>query len=122
MDRRQAAASVFALTMIRPALADPGPGETVLIERLIALVGSSKEVVFIRNGTEATPAAAAKHLRDKYDYFRKDIGTADDFIRLCGTRSEVSKRPYEVRFSDGHKQPAAEWLRAQLKQMRASAN
>ncbi len=122
MDRRQAAASLFALAMIPPALAEPNQGETVLIERLIALVGSSKEVIFIRNGTEATPDAAARHLRDKYDYFRMDISTADDFIRLCGTRSEVTKRPYEVRFSDGYKQPAAEWLGAQLKKMRASTN
>ena len=122
MNRRQAAASVFALAMIQPALAEPDAVETALIERLIALVGSSKDVIFVRNGTEATPDAAARHLRDKYDFFRKDINTADDFIRLCGTRSEVTKRPYEVRFSDGHKQPAAVWLGAQLKQMRASKN
>ncbi len=122
MNRRQAAATIFSLAMIRSALAEPSQGEAVLIERLIALVGSSKEVIFIRNGTEATPDAAARHLRDKYDYFRMDIRTADDFIRLCGTRSEVTKRPYEVRFPDGHQRPAAEWLGAQLKQMRASTN
>ncbi len=50
MNRRQAAALVLALAMIRPALAEPNPGEAVLIERLIAVVGSSKEVTFIRNG------------------------------------------------------------------------
>lgn len=118
MNRRQATALLLALGAIRPAAADPSPGEARLIDRLIASVASSKEVIFIRNGTDATPDAAAKHLQDKYDYFRKDIATANDFIRLCGTRSEVTKRPYEVRFPDGHKQPAAEWLGAQLKQMR----
>ena len=121
MNRRQAAASLFALIVTRRAAAEPAPGEAALIERLIDLVGSSKEVVFIRNGSAGTPEAAAKHLRDKYDYFRKDIRTADDFIRLCGTRSEMTKKPYEVRFTDGHLQPAAEWLGARLKEMRASA-
>lgn len=120
MNRRQAAALLLALALIRPAVAEPDQGEAVLIERLIALVGSSKEVVFVRNGTEATPDAAARHLRDKYDFFSMNIKTADDFIRLCGTRSEATKKPYEVRFPDGHRQPAGEWLGAQLKRMRTT--
>ncbi len=120
MNRRKATAILFASGIFNSALAVPNQAEAALIERLIALVASSKEVIFIRNGTEATPAEAARHLRDKYDYFLKDIGTADDFIRLCGTRSELTKKPYEVRLSDGRRQPAAEWLGAQLKLMRAS--
>lgn len=120
MNRRQVAASLFGLGTMCFALAAPNQAEAALIERLITLVGSSKDVVFIRNGVEAKPQDAAKHLRDKYDYFRKDISTADDFIRLCGTRSEMTKKPYEVRLPDGHLKPAAEWLGGQLKRMRAS--
>ena len=118
MNRREATALLLALGAIRTAATHPSPREAGLIDRLIASVASSKEVIFIRNGTDATPGAAARRVQDKHDYFRKDIATADDFIRLCGTRSEVTKRPDEVRCPDGHRQPAAERLGAQLKRMR----
>ena len=121
MNRRQAVAALAAFSVTRYAGAEPDPLESRLIQQLIELVGSSKEITFIRNGDDATPQAAAKHLRDKYDYFHKDIVTADDFIRLCATRSEMTKKPYEVRFADGRKQAAAEWLASQLKRMRAAA-
>lgn len=120
MNRRQAGASLLGLGLMRISLAAPSQAEAALIERLIALVGSSKDVVFIRNGTESKAQDAAKHLRDKYDYFLKDISTANDFIRLCGTRSEMTKKPYQVRLLDGRVLPAAEWLGDQLQRMRAS--
>lgn len=121
MNRRQFTPSLLALCISLPAFADPSASEAALIDKLIALVGSSKEVTFIRNGEPGAPDAAAKHLKDKYDYFRKDIKTADDFIRLCGTRSESSKKPYEVRFADGRVTPAAQWLTSELKKLRAAA-
>jgi hypothetical protein len=120
MNRRQALAVLVASSVMPYAVAAPDEREARLIEQLIELVGSTKEITFIRNGDDATPQAAAKHLREKYDYFHKDIVTADDFIRLCGTRSEMTKKPYEVRFPDGRRQPAAEWLAGQLKRLRAA--
>jgi hypothetical protein len=57
-------------------------------------------------------------MRDKYAYLRRDIVTAEDFIRLCGTRSEVTLQPYRVRRQDGSEQLTAELLGAELRELR----
>jgi len=125
MNRRQLVSSVVAAIPLSwvgaLAHADPSPAEAALIESLIQEVAAEHGIVFIRNGSEGTPDAAAKHLRDKYAYFRKDIVTADDFIRLCGTRSELTKQPYQVRLPDGTSKPAAEWLHGRLAALRSKA-
>lgn len=57
-------------------------------------------------------------MRDKYDYFRRDIVTAEDCIRLCGTRSEMTLQPYLVRKHDGSEQRTADRLDAELHALR----
>jgi len=78
-------------------LAEPSPTAAEEIELLIQRVAGMTTRTFIRNGSESSADEAARHLRDKYEYFRKEIRTAEDFIRLCGTRSELSKQPYLVK-------------------------
>ena len=120
MDRRVfyrlcLAGGVWACSGIgRNAGAAPSQEQAQLIERLIGRVESMTDMVFIRNGTETPAKAAANHLRDKYDYFRSDIATAEDFIRLCATRSEMTHRPYKVRLRSGVERLAAEWLHDEL--------
>jgi hypothetical protein len=75
-------------------------------------------LTFIRNGAIATSTEAAKHLREKYAYFRRDIVTAEDFIRTCGTRSELTLQPCRVRRPDGSEQLTAELLGAELRELR----
>ena len=104
---------------VRTANATPSAAEAKLIESLIDHVGAMSQAVFIRNGASATAAQAAAHLRDKYDYYRDDIATAEDFIRLCGTRSVMSGRPYSVRMPDGTERPTAVLLEARLRELRA---
>lgn len=103
------------------ASAAPPPTEATLIDRLIGNVAQMSSVVFIRNGSEASAPDAAAHLRDKYDYFRDEIVTADDFIRLCGTRSEMTRIAYRVRLTGGQEKPAAEFLREQLQMLRGAS-
>jgi hypothetical protein len=83
------------------------------IERLLAAVEGSG-CTFIRNGAGHDPAAAAAHMRKKYDYFHDRIRTAEDFIRLCGTRSETTGRPYLIRCGTAAPVPAADWLTREL--------
>ncbi len=64
MNRREATAPLLALGAIRSAASVPSPREAGLIDRLIASVAFSKEVIFIRNGTDATAGAAAKRVQD----------------------------------------------------------
>jgi hypothetical protein len=113
------AALLLALPTAASAIASAS--EQKLIEQLIHDVAEMRDIVFIRNGSEYDSKEAAAHLREKYLYFRKDIETADDFIRLCATRSELSHRAYRVRDGHGVEQESAVFLLAHLARLRAAA-
>lgn len=109
--------SMLVALLVLPALlwAD----STAEIDHLIAFVRESK-AVFIRNGQESTPVAAADHLQKKREHFRKEIKTAEDFIGKAATKSIVSDKPYLVRTEDGQTLESATWLLAELARFRIS--
>ena len=76
------------------------------------------DVIFIRNGKEHSPQAAAGHMEKKLEHFRDEIETPEDFIRLTGTKSILSGKPYLVRFPDGEEIKSKEWLEKALEQYR----
>jgi hypothetical protein len=77
------------------------PAEAVKIRHLIAAVETLEGAQFIRNGREYDAKAAADHLRLKLKAAGDRVKTADDFIRLCGSRSSLSGEKYRIRFADG---------------------
>jgi len=79
------------------------------IEYLLAYVARS-DSTFIRNGQSYDAQMAAAHLRSKRSYFKAQIRTPEDFIRLAATKSEFSGKPYQVRTRDGRLFTSAEWL------------
>jgi len=109
--RRRIALSIVAVLAVAPGccLAEPSPTAAKEIDLLIQRVASMTTRTFIRNGSASNSDEAARHLRDKYAYFRDYIGTAEDFIRLCGTRSEMTKEPYLV-MSGSTVRPSADVL------------
>ena len=68
---------------------------------------------FIRNGSEYDGAQAADHVKAKYDYYKSDIKTVEDFIERAASKSMLSGKPYEVRCADGKIIPAADWIRTE---------
>jgi hypothetical protein len=99
-------------------LVAPAPlSEAQKIEALIQAVARLQGAVFLRNGSEHTPAEAAEHLRLKWRKAGSRVKTAPDFIRLCATGSSVSGRPYEIRLRDGRTVPARDWLWTELKRL-----
>ena len=76
------------------------------------------DATFIRNGSEHDAKEAADHLRQKMHYFEGEIHTADDFIRLCGTHSELSGLPYKIRTADGTVRDSGPFLRDLLLKLR----
>ena len=68
---------------------------------------------FIRNGVAYDGAQAADHIKDKYDYYRDDIRSAEDFIALAASKSAMSGKPYLVK-CDGATEPAADWINREL--------
>ena len=86
------------------------------IEFLISSVENLRGAKFIRNGSEYSGQDAAKHLRMKRQRAGDHVQTADDFIRLCASKSYNSGKPYLIRFSDGKTSKAEEYFRAKLKE------
>lgn len=114
-------ALLIALIAAGTAAAAPAPPELERINRLIALVETSR-AVFIRNGGEYGSVAAAEHLRMKLRKAGDRVATADDFIRLVATASYLSGKPYLMRFPDGRVVPAGQWLRERLAAMDSAAS
>ena len=103
------------------AQATPSAAEEQMIDTLIQRVSKMTAMVFLRNGNEYTAADAAKHMQAKYDYFKKDLATAEDFIDRCASRSEVTGQPYKVKLTDGAVRDANEFLNSELRALRQRA-
>ena len=80
----------------------------------------TSNVTFIRNGTEHAPVEAVAHIRAKYEHFKSEIKTPEDFIRLSASKSLLTGKPYLVRPKDGKEMPLEAWLTEALRQHRAS--
>lgn len=115
--KRTLAATLAATLLLHPAgspRAQEAPPDTATqIAHLLDFVRTSP-CAFVRNGTAYAGAEAVVHIRKKYDYFKDKIMTADDFIDLAATKSEMSGQPYLVRCPEQAPAPAAAWLRTEL--------
>ena len=88
------------------------------IDYLLNYIGNSN-AIFIRNGQTHTPAEAVAHIRDKYEHFKSEIKTPEDFIRLAASKSLLTGKPYLMRPAGGKEMHLDEWLRDALKAHRA---
>lgn len=100
----------------------PGPSPAMAlsiseeIDHLLSVVAASP-CAFIRNGIAYGGAQAADHIKDKYEHYRSDVRSTEDFIAIAATRSVLSGRPYLVQ-CDAGTVPAAEWLKMELARLR----
>ena len=76
------------------------------------------DVVFIRNNREHTADEAAAHMRRKYEHFKDQMKTPEDFIRFAGTKSSLSGKPYQIRMKDGQTILTQKWLEDALEKYR----
>ncbi|QSI29004.1 hypothetical protein GNX71_05185 [Variovorax sp. RKNM96] len=103
------------------AQATPSDAEEKLIDTLIQRVSKMSAMVFLRNGNEYNAADAAKHMQAKYDYFKKELVTAEDFIDRCASRSEMTGQAYKVKLTNGAVRDANEFLNSELRMLRQQA-
>ena len=87
------------------------------IKFLLDYVAKS-DATFIRNGLKHTPQAAANHIKAKYEHFKKEIKTPEDFIRLSASKSLLTGQPYLVRTADGKEMHLDAWLTEAFKKHR----
>jgi hypothetical protein len=89
--------------------------EAAKIRYLIGSVEALQGATFLRNGDEYDAKKAADHLRLKLKMAEARVKTAEDFIRLCGSKSSVSGEAYRIRFPDGTAMDAETFFRERLK-------
>ncbi len=107
-------AALVLLALAFPVGVEAGTEQEVahLLEYL-----EQSECVFVRNGKEYDGAEALGHIGKKYDYVKKRVKTAEDFIEYAATRSSLSGKPYLVR-CDGEELLTAQWLKTELARLR----
>ena len=71
-----------------------------------------------RNGSNHDAQEAAKHIVKKYDYYKDDIKTTEDFIDRSASRSSLSGRSYKVLCPKKEPRPTADWLKDELERYR----
>lgn len=101
--------------MVGPAAGKPSAQEAAKIEYLIFAVETLEGAKFLRNGREYDARTAADHLRLKLRGAGNQVKTAEDFIRLCGSRSSLTGEAYRIRFADGTALSAEAFFRNKLK-------
>ena len=89
------------------------------IKFLLDYVAKS-DATFVRNGQKHTPQEAANHIKAKYEHFKSEIKTPEDFIRLSASKSLTTGQPYLVRTRDGQEMHLDLWLRNALKEHEAT--
>ena len=107
------ALAVFLLLVAGPGRSEPTDRVDQTIQYLIGYVSGSG-LTFIRNAREYTPGEAAGHMNKKYQHFRDDIESPEDFIELCATKSLLSGKPYLVVAGQGKEFRTSDWLRTEL--------
>lgn len=113
----------FFIFIFRDAALPPGEGAEDDLESTIAYLlnyVSESECIFIRNGREHEAEEASRHMKRKYEHYKKEIKTPEDFIRLAGTKSILSGRPYMVRMKGGKEITCSSFLENALEEYRKS--
>ena len=95
-----------------------GAQDTIEKKKIAMLISSVEHLegaIFTRNGSEYNSKKAAEHLRMKLQKAGTKVKTADDFIRLCASKSLITGKPYIIRLSNGKTIKSEEYFREKLK-------
>lgn len=108
-------------TLFWPGLCGAGVSDTQKAEvaHLITYVKDSA-CRMDRNGTWHSGKDAAEHIERKYHYFRDEITSTEDFIRLSATHSTWSGKRYRVQCDGEEIETSSQWLLRELKKYRQS--
>ena len=113
--RIAAACLLISLQLTLPVRAESTDDEIAYLLQAIR----QSPCIFIRNGSDYGGIAAAEHVQAKYEHFKHEIRTAEDFIARAATKSLLTGEPYMVRCEHEPTIAAAEWLHAVLGAYRA---
>jgi len=113
-----------AVFQLWPATAeiDTVLSENEKIETLILSLGQLSGATFVRDGQDYKPEEAIVHMMKKWEWKKTSIETAEDFIRIVGSKSSTSGKPYVIKMHDGTEVETEELFKKQLKLMNEFPN
>jgi hypothetical protein len=113
---------ILALSLLASALATAVPLPPAARQEVNALLArlEASGCKFKRNDAWHSGADARSHLQRKLEYIedKASPASAEDFIRLAGTKSSSSGKSYEVQCGTNASVPSAAWLTQELRQLR----
>jgi len=87
------------------------------IDHLLSFVEQTP-CTYERNGTFHNGPEARDHINKKYEYYRKKVKTAEDFIKYSATKSMMSGKRYTIACPGKEVVYASDWLLAELQAFR----
>ena len=102
-------------------LADVPPEQKAEVDYLLEYVSQSG-CEMNRNGSRHKGEEAVSHIQKKYDYFRDDIKSTEDFIEYSATKSTMSGKFYMVVCEGQEPMKTRDWLLDALQKFREGAD
>lgn len=91
------------------------------IDYLLGFVENT-DCQYERNGKLHSGKEAAEHMKNKFNYFKDDIDSAETFIELSATKSTMSGKYYLVHCPNHPTIRSQEWLLRELNSYRKETN
>jgi len=110
---------LFILCLISPfqAFSDVPQNQINEVQHLLNFIKNTSCTIR-RNGTEHNGKDGVKHIQKKYDYYRNDIKSTEDFIQYSATKSTLSGNHYTVTCPGKKTLETQQWLLNELNQYR----
>ena len=110
---------LISLLLFSPVWADVPDEQKAEIKHLFKFIKNSA-CSMNRNGNVHPTEKAITHIQTKYDYYRDDIKTTEDFIALSATKSTMSGEYYTVTCLNNKTIKTKDWLLAELRRYRTT--
>ncbi len=101
------------------AFADVPANQVDEVNHLIEYVKNSGCIIN-RNGTDHPADKGVNHIIRKYNYFRDDINSTEEFIEYSATKSTMSGKYYTATCKQEKPVKTRDWLLAELERYRSS--
>ena len=113
----KSALTVFIALFSCFANADVSTRQRIEVDYLLNYVKNSSCKIN-RNGKFYEGIDAVSHIERKYDYFRDNISTTEEFIEYSASKSTMSGKYYLVKCDSSEVVKTKEWLLNELKRYR----
>ena len=110
--------SIILLFLTSGVSSDVPPEQAAEVEHLINYLAES-DCRMVRNGKSHSAKGGAKHMQRKYNYYRDEISSTEEFIEYSATKSTMSGQYYEVICADQGPELSRDWLLRELQVYRS---